>query len=101
MSTTSQTPRLIYFYPYEDKSLMKKQKGAQDHVCCVMASDTKEAINKTKVICNNHGMSYIKIMGMGQGKEEWVNETDPLRELTTGPQNEGVRNRMNLSFLRK
>ena len=95
------TPQLVYFYPYQDKSLMKKQKGAQDHVCCVMASNTKEAIDKTKVICKNHGMSYIKIMGMGEGKDEWVNETTPLRELSTGPQNVEVKNRMNLAFLRK
>lgn len=72
-------PYIVYFYPYEDERFFEKQKYSQDYVCCVMAKDQKHAIEKTEMIAVANGSRYIKIMGIANGKPEWVNETTPLR----------------------
>lgn len=80
-------PYLVYFYPYEDERFFEKQKKPQDHVCCVMAETPKEAMNKTEVIARNHGVRFVKFMGIATGREEWVNEHTPLRGYERGPRN--------------
>ena len=72
-------PYVVYFYPYLDERHFEKQKRPQDHVCCVMATSSEHAIQKTEIIARNHGSHYLKIMGIANGKEEWVNEYEPLR----------------------
>ena len=78
-------PYLVYFYPYEDDRFFEKSKKPQDHVCCVMASSQKEAMAKTEIIAHNNGVKFVKFMGIGTGKEEWVNEHEPLRDYGRGP----------------
>jgi hypothetical protein len=72
-------PYIVYFYPYEDVRFFEKQKHPQDYVCCVMAKDQKHAIEKTERIAVANGSRYIKIMGIANGRPEWVNEEMPLR----------------------
>lgn len=72
-------PTIVYFYPYEDERFFEKQKYPQDYVCCVMAKDSAEAIRKTRDIATSNGTKYLKIMGIATGREEWVNENEPIR----------------------
>jgi len=78
-------PYVVYFYPYEDERFFEKQKKPQDHVCCVMATSSTEAMQKTEIIAKNHGSKFVKFMGIANGKEEWVNEHAPLKDQGTGP----------------
>jgi hypothetical protein len=73
-------PYLVYFLPFDDDRFMQRSKKPQDHVCCVMAADSKEAMQKTEVIMQNHGAKFLKFMGIAVGKEEWVDENAPLRD---------------------
>lgn len=65
---------------------MKDERGAnnnwnvcRDYVCCVMARTQKEAIEKVeKIALSQRGAKHIKVVGIGLGKEEWVNEEAPL-----------------------
>jgi len=51
----------------------------KDFSVCVMAENQEEAIRKTYIIAANYcGVDYIKIMGVANGREEWVNEERPL-----------------------
>lgn len=69
-------PILVYYLHYYDaEHLQKAWNEFQNHVTCVMASSSEEAIAKTKLIVNNPN---IKIMGIANGKKEWVNESLPL-----------------------
>ena len=84
----SQTkPYVVYFYPYEDDRFFEKQKKPQDHVCCVMADSPRQAMDKTEIIAQNAGANFVKFMGIANGKEEWVNEYEPLRDFGIGPKN--------------
>ena len=79
MESPTKKPIIVYFYPYEDERFFEKQRHPQDYVCCVMAADAKEAIQKTEIIAVNNGTRYVKIMGIANGRPEWVNEHEPLR----------------------
>lgn len=69
-------PILVYYLHYYDELRTEKAWNQfQNHVTCIMASNNQEAIEKTKLIVGN---TNIKIMGIANGKEEWVNELAPL-----------------------
>jgi hypothetical protein len=83
-------PWLIYWLPYEDdREMVSLYSRYQDYVCCVMAENQKEAIQKTIRIAQNTGVPYVKIMGVAIGREEWVNEEIPLRDNTPRTTNIG------------
>lgn len=72
-------PFLIYYLHYKDEGLrLSYWNTKQDFVCCVMAVDAEEAIEKTKKIATSSNDSFIKIMGVAKGIEKWVNEHAPL-----------------------
>jgi endonuclease III-like uncharacterized protein len=67
---------VVYYLHYEDEREMQSAwSKRQDFVCCVWARTHREAIEKTKRIA---GGKHIKIMGLANGKPEWVNETKHL-----------------------
>lgn len=73
------TPYLVYYLHYDETQRASNWNTCRDFVCCVMAHDEKQAIDKTKAIAlNNHGAQNIKIMGIANGKPEWVDEHNPL-----------------------
>ena len=68
-------PTLVYYLQFKDESLrIPNWNSKQDYVCCVMAENAEQAIEKTKAIAGGP----IKIMGIANGKLEWVNENAPL-----------------------
>lgn len=73
-------PYVVYYLHYKDEYFMERNFSKnQDYCTCVMANDYEEAISKTYDIVNKYfGESYIKIMGVSMGLEEWVNEYSPL-----------------------
>ena len=72
----TQKPMLVYYLHYYDaEHTQKAWNEFQNHVTCVMAASNEEAIVKTKAIVSNPN---IKIMGIANGKLEWVNELEPL-----------------------
>ena len=73
-------PMTVYYLHYEDERLIiNNWNVCRDYVCCVMARTQLEAAEKVKAIASNQrGHRYIKIMGFGHAKEEWVNEETPL-----------------------
>ena len=83
MKSTKQ-PFLVYFYPYLDSDLREKSKYPQDHVCCVMADNSSQAIKLSERIAQKAGSPYIKVMGIAKGREEWVNHELPLRQQERG-----------------
>lgn len=71
-------PTVVYYLHYEDALHMERAFNKyKDFATCVMAESSEEAINKTKIIANNPN---IKIMGIANGREEWVNEKYPMGE---------------------
>jgi len=69
-------PIVVYYLHYYDPLHLERAFGKlQDFTVCVMAESNEEAIEKAKIIANNPN---IKIMGVSVGKEEWVNENEPL-----------------------
>jgi hypothetical protein len=69
-------PIVVYYLHYDDEREMQPAwSKRQDFVCCVWARTHEEAIAKTRAIA---GGSHIKIMGLANGKPEWVNETKHL-----------------------
>jgi hypothetical protein len=73
-------PMLVYYLHYEDERfIINNWNVCRDYACCVMARTQLEAIEKVKSIAaNQRGHRYIRIMGFGHAKEEWVNEETPL-----------------------
>lgn len=73
-------PMLVYYLHYEDERLIiNNWNVCRDYACCVMARTQLEATEKVKSIASNQrGHRYIKIMGFGHAKAEWVNEEAPL-----------------------
>lgn len=72
-------PFIVYYLQYKDAELrLPYWNKKQDFSCCVMAKDMDQAIEKTKKIATKDNDSFIKIMGVATGKEEWVNEEAPL-----------------------
>lgn len=69
-------PIVVYYLHYFDELLREPAFSKyQDYCVCVMAETTEEAVEKAKTIAGNHN---IKIMGISNGREEWVNERAPL-----------------------
>jgi endonuclease III len=73
-------PMLVYYLHYKDERLSENNWNVcGDYACCVMARTQLEAIEKVKAIASNQrGHKYIKIMGFGHAKAEWVDEESPL-----------------------
>jgi hypothetical protein len=73
-------PMTVYYLHYKDERLSENNWNVcGDYVCCVMARTQPEAIEKVKAIASNQrGHKYIKIMGFGHAKAEWVDEESPL-----------------------
>lgn len=84
-------PIIVYWLPYEDdREMVRLFSKYQNFVCCVMAKDNAEAIEKTIRIAKKTGVPHVKIMGIAVGREEWVNEFEPLRDNT--PKAAAIRN---------
>jgi REP element-mobilizing transposase RayT len=73
-------PMTVYYLHYEDdRFTINNWNVCRDYVCCVMARTQLEASEKVKEIAaKQRGHRYIRIMGFGHAKEEWVNEDAPL-----------------------
>ena len=73
-------PMTVYYLHYEDERFaVNNWNVCRDYVCCVMARTQLEASEKVKEIAaKQRGHRYIRIMGFGHAKEEWVNEESPL-----------------------
>lgn len=73
-------PMVVYYLHYkDDRYFINNWNRRGDYVCCIMARTIGEAIEKTeKIALNQQGAQHIKIMGISNGKEEWVNEDSPL-----------------------
>ena len=74
-------PMTVYFLHFQDdRFFINNWKKARDYACCVMARTQSEAIEKTIAIAmKDPNYKHIKIMGIGHGKIEWVDEEKPLR----------------------
>jgi hypothetical protein len=74
-------PMTVYFLHFiDDRFFLNNWNKARDYACCVMARTQKEAIEKTmKIAMKDPNAKHVKILGIGHGKEEWVDEEKPLR----------------------
>jgi endonuclease III len=79
-------PMVVYYLHFkDDRYFVNNWNKRGDYVCCVMARTIGEAIEKTeKIALNQQGAYHIKIMGIGNGIEDWVDEEKPL---TTNEEN--------------
>ena len=69
-------PLVVYYLHYFDEAQHERAFNKYKDFCvCVMAETHEEAIEKAKMIAGN---PYIKIMGLANGREEWVNEKAPM-----------------------
>jgi hypothetical protein len=69
-------PTIVYYLHYYDEELRERAYNKhQDFTVCVMAETSEEAIEKAKIIAGNQN---IKICGIANGREEWVNEKYPM-----------------------
>ena len=73
-------PMVVYYLHYkDDRYFINNWNKRGDYVCCVMARTIGEAIEKTeKIALNQQGAQHIKIMGISNGIDEWVDEEKPL-----------------------
>ena len=73
-------PMVVYYLHYkDDRFFLNNWNRRGDYVCCIMARTIGEAIEKTeKIALNQQGAQHIKIMGIGHGKDEWIDEEKPL-----------------------
>lgn len=73
-------PTVVYYLHYkDDRYFINNWNRRGDYVCCVMARTIGEAIEKTeKIALNQQGAQHIKIMGISNGREGWINEDSPL-----------------------
>jgi endonuclease III len=73
-------PMVVYYLHFkDDRYFVNNWNKRGDYVCCVMARTIGEAIEKTeKIALNQQGAYHIKIMGISNGIEEWVDEEKPL-----------------------
>jgi hypothetical protein len=73
-------PLVVYYLHYADPRFLEANyQNLKDYACCVMATDVREAIEKTKeIVFNSTPALHIKIMGIAKGKPEWVDESSPL-----------------------
>ena len=78
--SSESVPMMVYYLHYQDERfIINNWNVCRDYACCVMARTQLEAIEKVKSIAaNQRGHRYIKIMGFGHAKAEWVNEESPL-----------------------
>jgi endonuclease III len=74
-------PMLVYYLHFKDDRFTQNNwNTCRDYSACVMARTQNEAIEKvTAMVEREYGYKYIKIMGFGHAKEEWVNEQSPLK----------------------
>ena len=79
-------PTVVYYLHYkDDRYFVNNWNKRGDYVCCVIARTIGEAIEKTeKIALNQQGAQHIKIMGISNGIEDWVDEEKPL---TTNEEN--------------
>lgn len=80
-STQEWRPMSVYYlHTEDDRGFVNNWNVCRDYACVVMARTQNEAIEKTKAIAlNQHGAKYIKILGIGHAKQEWVNEEQPSK----------------------
>jgi endonuclease III len=73
-------PMVVYYLHFkDDRYFINNWNRRGDYVCCVMARTIGEAIEKTeKIALNQQGAQHIKIMGISNGIDEWVDEEKPL-----------------------
>jgi endonuclease III len=73
-------PMVVYYLHFkDDRYFINNWNKRGDYVCCVMARTIGEAIEKTeKIALNQQGAQHIKIMGISNGIDEWVDEEKPL-----------------------
>jgi endonuclease III len=73
-------PMVVYYLHFkDDRHFINNWNRRGDYVCCFMARTIGEAIEKTeKIALNQQGAQHIKIMGISNGVEEWVDEEKPL-----------------------
>jgi len=73
-------PMVVYYLHYkDDRYFINNWNTRGYYVCCIMARTIGEAIEKTeKIALNQQGAQHIKIMGISNGREEWLNEDSPL-----------------------
>lgn len=70
---------VYYTHVLDERTGEPNLKYRKDYVCCVNARTQEEAIEKTKSIALSQPHArYIKIMGFGHSKDEWVDEKKPL-----------------------
>lgn len=73
-------PYTVYYtHVLDERTGEPNIKYRKDYVCCVNARTQEEAIEKTKnIVLALPNARYVKIMGIGHAKEEWIDETKPL-----------------------
>ena len=74
-------PYVVYYLHYkDDRFFVNNWNTCRDYACCVEAESIEQAIEKTKELAlNQQGSSHIKILGFGHAKQEWVDNTSPLK----------------------
>jgi endonuclease III-like uncharacterized protein len=74
-------PRTVYYLHMEDdRGAVNNWNKCKDYACVVMARTIEEAIEKAKKIAlAQHGAKCIKILGIGHAKQEWVDESEPMK----------------------
>jgi len=88
-------PIIVYWLPYEDdREMVRLFSRHQDFVCCMMAKDNQEAIQKILQMAQSTGVPYVKIMGVAIGREECVNEESPLKD--SSPKATNARNKTHI-----
>ena len=59
--------------------MISNWKLCYDFVCCVEATSQQEAIDKvSNIALSRKGARFIKIVGVTPGKQEWIDENNPL-----------------------
>lgn len=78
------SPYTVYYvHTQDERGALPNWRLCQDYACVVNAESQQQAIEKTKAIAlNQSSAKFLKILGIGHAKSEWVNEsrwmeTDP------------------------
>jgi hypothetical protein len=74
-------PMTVFYLHFQDERfVLNNWNKAGDYACCVMARTQNEAIDKTtRIAMNQQNAMHIKVIGIGHGKVEWVDEENPMR----------------------
>jgi hypothetical protein len=80
-NTQQLRPITVYYVHMEDeRGAINNWKQCKDYACVVFARTIDEAIEKTKKIAlNQEGAKFIKVLGIGHAKHEWVNSKEPCK----------------------